>query len=159
MLKQLIFIGVLTILSTTVFGQGKITLKEEKTSDLFPMSFYKTKTVGYLFKVEGEEYQGVGFKGEKIEEILKTDEEAYKEFRKFQRKISIAKASYWVTAVSPLAYAFSVDYDKNTEQQVIGKTITFGVVAIGGMTTTLVLFKAAPKHLHNAVQIYNRNLE
>lgn len=158
MFKKLIFISILSILSTVVFGQGKITLKEEKTSDLLPMSLYKTKAVGYLFKVDEGEYEGVGFKAEKLEETLSNNPEAYKEFKKFQRKTSIGKVFYWVGSAAPLVYIFSIDAKNNTDEQLIAKGITALVVTVASYTTTLVLFKNAPKHLYNAVEIYNRNL-
>lgn len=158
MFKKLMLIGVFSICSMMLFGQGKITLKEEATSDLLPLSFYRTKAVGYLFKVDGNDFQGVGFKGEKLGEILKSDEAAYAEFRKFQRKVSIAKAFYWVGASMPLTFLVITDYE-DSDEQILIKAISTFTIMIGSYTTTIVLFKNAPKHLHNAVQIYNQNLE
>ena len=151
-------ICLLCICSMTLFGQGKITLKEEIASDLLPMSLFRTKAVGYLFKVDEEDFQGVGFKGEKLGEILKTDEAAYKEFRKFQRKAAVARTCYWIGSSMPLTCFFILGYD-DTDEQLIGKVVGTAVVMIGSYTTTYIMAKNAPKHLHNAVEIYNQNLE
>jgi hypothetical protein len=122
------------------------------------MSFYRTKAVGYLFKIDEGEYEGVGFKAKKLDLLLRNDPEAYKEFKKFQRKTSIGKVFYWVGSAVPLVYIVSIDAKNNTDEQLIAKGITALVVTIVSYTTTLVLFKNAPKHLYNAVETYNRNL-
>lgn len=149
----------LFIISIAAFGQGKITLKEEKLSDLMPKSLYKTKTVGYLFKVDDSEYQAVGYKGENIAEILKKDKEAYKEFEKFQRKTRGSKVLLGIAVAAPLIFPLTIDYDNDTDREFFGKLITMGIVSIGSSITSGILNRNAPKHLINAVEIYNQNLE
>ncbi len=159
MLKQLIFIGILSMLSVATFGQDKITIKAEKLSDLVPQSFYKTKyQVGYLFKVGDGEYQPVGYKAEKLEAILKTDEAAYQEFKRFKRKNAIGKISYWAGIGGMLALTLSVD-NNDSFRQAENKRIGALATLLGGTITYLLLNKNSTKHLVNAVEIYNQNLK
>lgn len=159
MLKQLIFIGVFALLSVATFGQDKITIKAEKFSDLVPQSFYKTKyQIGYLFKVGDGEYQAVGYKAERLEEVLKTDELAYQEFEKFKRKITVGKVTYWVSLGSSYGLYLSQNNSDTIEQRRT-KWIGSLVALFGGTTAYVLINKSATKHLLNSVEIYNQNLE
>lgn len=159
MLKQIIFISIFSIVSVNLFGQEKITLKEEKVSDLMPRSLYRTNAVGYFFKVGEGEYEAVGYKGKAIEEVLKTDTEAYKEFEKFQKKVTGAKVFAGVSIASPFGWLLSIDYDNDDAQDFARKGIVAAVVYTGSLVTSMILYRNAPKHLVNAVEIYNQNLE
>jgi len=159
MFKKIAFVSLFSILSIVVFGQEKITLKKERMSDLQPQSTFKAKQpVGYLFKVGDGEYQAVGFRGENLMEVLKNDPEAYKEFKRFKRKAKLSKVFSWIGVGSALAYLVILD-DNDTESQTIRKLVATGIVSLTGSISSLVLFKKAPRHLENAIVIYNRNLE
>lgn len=158
MLTRIIFVSLLSILATTIFAQGKITLKTEKLSDFQPQSLYRTNNqVGYLFKVDDDEYQAVGYKGERLEEILKTNEAAYKEFRKFQRRIALGKVSYWVSGAALVSFPFLVQ-DDDTDVQAVTKVGIVSLLGIGSSITFAVIYRNAPRHLENAVAIYNQGL-
>jgi len=160
MLKQLIFISLSLLLSFVAFGQEKITIKEEQLSDVSPASLYKAKNqIIYLYKVGEGDFQAIGYKGESIEEILKTDEAAYKEFKKFKRNLAFYKTFYWVGTAVPVGLLILADNENITLDQSIATAITGLAVMIGSYTTSLVSLRNAPKHLHNAVMIYNLNLE
>lgn len=159
MLKKIVFISLFAMLSISVFCQEKITLKEEKFSDLVPQSFYKTKyQVGYLFKIGDGEYEAIGYKAEKLEEILVTDEIAYKEFKKFKKKIAVGKVSYWLGIGSWYGLYISSQRENNSIEQRQNRFIGSFIAIIGGTTTYLVLNKSAIKSLKEAVEIYNQNL-
>lgn len=158
MFKRIVFVSVLIMLSTTIFAQGKITLKEEKLSDFQPQSLFRTNNqVGYLFKIGEGEYQAVGYKGERLEDILSTNEAAYKEFKRFKRKIAIGKVGYWVS-VTGFIPLFSIQND-DTDARAITKIIAFATLELSGTLTWIIAHRNAPKHLHNAVGIYNQGLE
>lgn len=156
MLKKVVFISLLLILAVAVYGQGKITLKEEKASDLIPQ-WGSSYQFGYLFKVDDGEYQGIGRKGERLEDLLKTDEAAYKEFKKFKRKIVIGKAGYIVGLISvPSLYLVVQDDDEERERN--AKAITAVGIAAIGTTVYIITHFTTTKHLVDAVNIYNQNL-
>lgn len=159
MFKRIVLVSVLSVLSIAVFGQEKITLKEEKLSDFQPQSLFRTNNqVGYLFKVGDGEYQAVGYKGERLEEILSTNEAAYKEFKRFKRKIAIGKVGYWIGTAGLVSLPFIVQ-DDDTDRQVVTKLLVVISVELVGVSTWFITNRNAPKHLHNAVGIYNQALE
>lgn len=158
MLKNLLLIVLLSVVSLTLFGQEKITIKEEAVSDFVPQNFYKTRfQYGYLFKVGEGEYQAIGYKAENLEEVLKNDVIAYKEFEKFKQKITTSKVSFWVGYVGFFGLTLSQNGNDSIEQS-RAKWIGSLVSAIGGGTAYFLLNRSAKKHLFNAVEIYNQNL-
>ncbi len=151
-------ISLFSILYFTTFAQDKITIKVERVSDVNPLAIFQTpKQLVYLYKVGEGDFEGIGHKGNRIEEVLKTDEVAYKEFKRFKRKLAIGKTFYWAGTVIPLT-VLALPFDENSQQ---GINIAAGslIFMLGSYTTTYLTFKNAPKHLHNAVMIYNQNLE
>lgn len=155
--KKVLFLCLIFTVSMSAFAQDKITLKEEQMSDIYPQSLWKSSGKGYLFKVGDGDFQGVGHKGNRLEEVLKNDEEAYKEFKKFKRKVAIAKVGFYVGMGSLLAYPLAIDQN-DTDEEFARKTLTICGISLTGSITSIVLNFSAPKHLHNAVEIYNRNL-
>lgn len=159
MFKKIVFISIFSILSVAVFGQGKITLKEERLSDLQPQMIGKTFKfqVGYLFKVDGGEYEAVGYKGERLEKLLKADEAAYKEFKKFKRKVVISKVGYYVGLSAFVAIPFIIQ-DDDTESEKGAKVGTVLGLSTIGLTISTITHYNSTKHLANAVEIYNQGL-
>ncbi|MFK7948758.1 MAG: hypothetical protein AB8G11_14290 [Saprospiraceae bacterium] len=157
MLRRIIFVSMLSILAAATFAQEKIILKEEKLSDFQPQSLFRTNNqVGYLFKVGDGEYQTVGYKGEKVEDMLSTNEAAYKEFKRFKRKIAIGKIGYWTGGAALVSLPFLIQDD---DTQATTKFLVVGAIELAGTLTWGITHRNAPKHLINAVEIYNQNLE
>lgn len=157
MFKKVVFLCLIALSSMSVFAQGEIILKAEKMSDFYPQSLWKSSGKGYLFKVGDGDFQVVGYKGSNLEEVLKNDEAAYKELKKFKRKVNVSKAAYYIGLAGLVAFPMSINENDNDEQ-VRNKILATAGVSLVGSVTSLVLTLNSPKHLYNAVEIYNRNL-
>ncbi len=88
MIQKLLCVFVVFLITFTATAQEKIILQEEYLSSFNPQSLLKGKAKGYIFKVGAGDFQPVGKKGVNIETTLMQDEAAYKEFKKFKRKIN-----------------------------------------------------------------------
>lgn len=160
MFRKTLLIGFFSVLSLAMFGQEKIILKKETLSDLQPQLIAKTskRQVGYLFRVGEEDFQAVGYKGSRLEVLLKENEAAYKEFQKFKRKVTVSKVAYWLSVASFVSTPLIVS-ENDTDAELTAKVGTTLGVALVGLTTALITNMDSTKHLENAVEIYNQNLE
>lgn len=158
MIQKLLVVFVLFCLTTAAFAQDKITLQEERLSAFHPQSIFKSLTKGYIFKVGDGDFQPVGKKGENLEAILMQDEAAYKEFKKFKRKVNGSHIAYGVGAAAYLSTPFIMDgNDSSTTLQIKG--VSTAAILLAGSVSGVILHFRCTRNLKNAVEIYNRNLE
>ena len=151
------------LMINTTIAQDRIILKEEKVADFYPKSLTKFRAKSYLFKVgEDTEYQVIGKKGENLETILMQDEEAYKQFKRFKRKMATGKIIFW-TSTGTYLTTWGVPYNSDNAEAFrqdyqIRALIRLGTIIVGG-TTTILLRNQAMRNLEKAIAIYNVNLE
>ena len=159
MFLSMALLSVCLLVSTASFGQEKIILKAEKVKDFYLKNIIKSKAKGYLFKVGEDDYQVIGKKGKNLEAILMQDEEAYKQFKRFKRKLTSGKIVFW-TSVGSYTTVWMTPYDNDiTYEDVRNRSlIRTGIMIVGG-TTTILLRNRAMRNLEKAVAIYNVNLE
>jgi hypothetical protein len=157
MIQKLLFVFAIALITFTATAQEKIILQEELLSSFHPQTLFKGKAKGYIFKVGEGDFQPLGRKGGNIEAILMQDEAAYKEFRKFKKKINAGHISYGLGAAAYLATPFSMS--ENDSPQVIR---TKGIIGIStlvvGTVTGYILHRRCIRNLKKAVDIYNGNL-
>lgn len=163
MFLSMALLSVCLLISTASYGQEKIILKAEKVADFYPKSLTKFRAKGYLFKVgEDGEYQVIGKKGENLEAILMQDEEAYKQFKRFKRKLATGKIAFW-TSTGAYLTTWGVPYNTDSSEEFrqdyqIRALIRLGAIVVGG-TATILFRNRAMRNLEKAVAIYNVNLE
>ncbi len=158
MINRMFFIGIFLLGMFSAQAQSEIVIKAEKMSDFYPQSMGQSFLKGYVFKVGEGDFQAIGHKAKNLEAVIKNDEAAYKEFKKFKKKVAIGKVTYWVGFIG--LYSFPVVVDEyDTDAQMINKLIATVGTSLAGFTTTIILHHNAPKHLFNAVEIYNQNLK
>ena len=158
MIQKWLVVFVLFCLTTSVFAQDKITLQEERLSDFYPQSVFRTRAKAYVFKVGEGDLQPVGVKGKNIEAVLMQDEAAYKEFKKFKRKINSGLVAYGVGTAAYLSTPFLIN-ENNTDQDAAKKgAVTLSVLMVGSVTGYIIQRRSI-RNLKNAVEIYNMNLE
>jgi hypothetical protein len=158
MIQKLLVVFSLFCLTTSLFAQDKITLQEERLSSFYPQSIFKGRAKGYIFKVGESDFQPVGRKGESIEAILMQDEAAYKEFKKFKRKMNSGSIAYGVGAAAYLSTPFLMDANDSIETMQIKNVAAVGTLLVGTVTG-LILHYRCTRNLKKAVEIYNLNLE
>lgn len=163
MFLSMALLSICLLVSTASFGQEKIILKAEKVADFYPKSLTKFRAKGYLFKVgEESDYQVIGKKGENLEAILMQDEEAYKQFKRFKRKLATGKIIFWTstgTYVTIWGLPYNTDSNEAFQQEYqIRALIRLGAIVVGG-TATILLRNRAMRNLEKSVAIYNLNLE
>lgn len=160
MFLSMALLSLCLLVSTASFGQEKIILKAEKVTDFYPKNLLKGKAKGYLFKVgEESDYQVIGRKGKNIEAILMQDEEAYKQFKRFKRKLATGKIIFW-TGVGSYVTVWGTPYQADiTYQDVRNRSLIRTSILIIGGTATILLRNRAMHNLEKAVAIYNVNLE
>jgi hypothetical protein len=157
MIQRWLVVFVLFCLTTSVFAQ-EITLQEERLSDFYPQSMFRTRAKAYVFKVGEGDLQPVGVKGRNIEAVLMQDEAAYKEFKKFKRKINGGLVPYGIGTAAYLSTPFLFN-DNSTEQDIAKKSIVTLSVLTVGVVTGYIMQRRSIRNLKNAVEIYNLNLE
>ena len=158
MIQKWLVVFVLFCLTTSVFAQDKITLQEERLSSFYPQSIFKGRAKGYIFKVGEADFQPIGRKGENIEEILMQDEAAYKQFKKFKRKINGGSIAYGIGVSAYLSTFFIIDGNDSSETMQIKGVATAATLLIGSVTGAILHLRCT-RNLKNAVEIYNLNLE
>jgi hypothetical protein len=158
MIQKWLVVFVLFCLTTSAFAQDKITLQEERLSDFYPQSLFRTRAKAYAFKVGEDDLQPVGVKGRNIEAVLMQDEAAYKEFKKFKRKINGGLVPYGIGTAAYLSTPFLIN-GNDTDQDAAKKSIvTLSVLTVGAVTG-YIMQRRSIRNLKNAVEIYNLNLE
>lgn len=158
MIQKLLVVFVLFCLTTSIFAQDKITLQEERLSSFYPQSIFKGRAKGYIFKVGEGDFQSIGRKGENIEAVLMQNEAAYKEFKKFKRKINGGSIAYGVGVAAYLSSPFVMDGNDSSKTLQIKGVATAATLLIGSVTGAILHLRCT-RNLKNAVEIYNMNLE
>jgi len=154
-----LLISLLIGLTFQVFAQDKIVLKEYAASEFIPTSIIRNNTTkGFIFKVGTADFRPVGILAKELEPHLRINENAFNEFKRFKKK---AKGSRYALL---LGYATWVATP--LIMQSFGKQNTYlpilvtGVgISLTGYISFVILQKNAPKHIGNAVYLYNESLK
>lgn len=144
--------------ATPIFAQETITLQEEKVADFYPKNILKSWAKGYLFKVGDSELQVIGRKGENLEKLLIQDDEAYKQFKKFKRKVTTGKVVFWLSVGTFVGESMTPYQEYTSEVSRRRSFIRLSSVVIGG-TTTIIYRALAVRNLKKSIRIYNENLK
>lgn len=155
---SLVLIMTLVAFATPTYAQETITLQEERIADFNPKNILKSRAKGYLFKVGDNELQVIGRKGENLEAILMQDEEAYKQFKRFKRKLVTGKVVFWTSVGTHLGSSYWQFGDNSIEVYEEQRLIRLSAIVVGGAAT--IAFRAlAIRNLKKSIRVYNENLE
>ncbi len=158
MKKIIVLLFCITACFTQLLAQDKIILKEYSASEFIPTSLARSNmTRGFIFKVGESDFRPVGMMAKELEPHLRINDAAFNEFKRFKNK---AKGSRYA-----LILGYATWLATPLVMQRFGKQNTYlGILATGmGVSLTgflgfIVLQKNAPKHIGNAVFMYNESL-